>query len=955
MTPEHMWSYQGALQRYYDPAVGDYDYLYDWIGEKSFFLDGFDSVAKVGLVYSHTAYRESQYDDLDVFAAAAGLMEQNIPYKLLVAGDDWWPKNLNDADQSAAMDQYKVIVKTNFNGMALDTSQATKLGSYGNKVVTWPDISSINSLLPSEMSVSVAKVALFPRENTDLAAMDNTPRVMHLVNRDFNAGTKQMNAKNNVTVTINDSLYSGVSAGFVGAAYSQAGEDTVYLPVSYANGVSTVTVANLSSWGILELYTKPGFPCVDTPELCVTPEKETRIEDLEVNGNPDGTGEVFLDGDGGEDTEQVQRFEQNWAWGAYSTGTQITQNTQWTGVIQFQQGAKAGSRIYTRLDETTELSETSKANVPSYSVDMSGSDAAIALNIVQSPAQDWALLIRDDNGWWQSSTFAIEALGWDSQRAAIKQSLSSLTWTALDVDNAGVIDMDEVDAGGEAPIALAAAGNPNLGVVEGFGIIALEDSNTTMSLGGIGIANGYFNPHGTTPPTPLVDTDGDGYSDDVENEVNSDPNDPASTPINYDGDACNNDVDTAPRDPLAGCEVVILDTDGDTYTDAEELAVNSDPFDAASTPINFDGDACLNDVDTAPRDPNTGCEVVVLDSDGDTYSDAEEIAVNSDPFDAASTPINFDGDSCANVSDAFPRDATECLDFDNDGLGDNADLDDDNDNFSDVVEGEAGSNSKDASETPDNLDSDGDGFANIVEIAAGSDPYDANSIPDVGELVTITETFDNSVIPGQMYNLDNTNNGNEYAGRFTAGWAWGGYTSGNTITHNTNWGGIVQFQGGAKAGSRIYTRFDTTSAMNAGGNSNVSAISANLTDPSAQLMLSISESPSQNIAMLLRTNSGWWQSSSIKLTWQDYNANGVNKNVAINGLTWQKLDANNAAVIDMDKVNQGGESGTPSPSGAATAIDLTSVTGFGIISLQNRSKTLSINKIGLGNVAVTNL
>jgi len=57
----------------------------------------------------------------------------------------------------------------------------------------------------------------------------------------------------------------------------------------------------------------------------------------------------------------------------------------------------------------------------------------------------------------------------------------------------------------------------------------------------------------------------------------------------------------------------------------------------------------------------------------------------------------------------------------------------------------------------------------------------------------------------------------------------------------------------------------------------------------------------------------------------------------------------------MDKVNQGGESGTPSPSGAATAIDLTSVTGFGIIFLQNRSKTLSINKIGLGNVAVTNL
>ncbi len=35
-----------------------------------------------------------------------------------------------------------------------------------------------------------------------------------------------------------------------------------------------------------------------------------------------------------------------WAWGAYSAGDQIMQNNQRTRGIQFQQGAKAGSRLH---------------------------------------------------------------------------------------------------------------------------------------------------------------------------------------------------------------------------------------------------------------------------------------------------------------------------------------------------------------------------------------------------------------------------------------------------------------------------------------------------------------------------------------------------------------------------------------------------------------------------------
>ncbi|MBT5010259.1 MAG: hypothetical protein HOM49_09590, partial [Gammaproteobacteria bacterium] len=45
-----------------------------------------------------------------------------------------------------------------------------------------------------------------------------------------------------------------------------------------------------------------------------------------------------------------------------------------------------------------------------------------------------------------------------------------------------------------------------------------------------------------------------------------------------------------------------------------------------------------------------------------------------------------DGDGVADSSDAFPLDATETMDSDDDGVGNNSDLDDDNDGFTDEQE-----------------------------------------------------------------------------------------------------------------------------------------------------------------------------------------------------------------------------------------------------------------------------
>jgi Domain of unknown function DUF11 len=99
--------------------------------------------------------------------------------------------------------------------------------------------------------------------------------------------------------------------------------------------------------------------------------------------------------------------------------------------------------------------------------------------------------------------------------------------------------------------------------------------------------------------------------------------------------------------------------------------------------------------------------------------------------------IDSDGDTYPDSLDAFPSDVNEWRDSDNDGIGNNTDLDDDNDGMSDEWEIKyfVGLNSvvNDAAE-----DFDKDGYSNSDEFKANTDPTDPNAHP-----VKIT------LIPGQ--------------------------------------------------------------------------------------------------------------------------------------------------------------------------------------------------------------
>ena len=172
----------------------------------------------------------------------------------------------------------------------------------------------------------------------------------------------------------------------------------------------------------------------------------------------------------------------------------------------------------------------------------------------------------------------------------------------------------------------------------------------------------------------------------------------------------------AMNDALTGFAYSKPDTDSDGYTDDMDncpLMPNTDQMDSDNNGIgdvceggsnNNDGDndGIVDIDDNCPLVPNTD----QMDSDNNGIGDVCEGLPGGDS----------DGDGVPDGEDAFPDDASESIDTDNDGMGNNADLDDDNDGVSDLDEMAQGTN-------PLNADTDND----TVNDASDNCPVNVNT------------------------------------------------------------------------------------------------------------------------------------------------------------------------------------------------------------------------------------
>ncbi len=240
MPPVHQWCYtQEKGTHWYDAPPEELAYVCRFVRENARLFDGYDAVARVGLLYSNAAFRRWQRQAAD---ACAELVLMNVPFRLVLAGDDQMDERLEPGE----LEDLEALVVT--EPLYLDEAQQAVLDGAKGMTVQWKEGERTSDSLPHCVTVEGAlNVTVVPRAKPGDAG---APFVCHLVNRNYVLESDSMAAQRDFAVVLSDSLFG---ARIAGATLYAPRKEPVSLKVEQVAGGTRIAVPELDLWAVLEL------------------------------------------------------------------------------------------------------------------------------------------------------------------------------------------------------------------------------------------------------------------------------------------------------------------------------------------------------------------------------------------------------------------------------------------------------------------------------------------------------------------------------------------------------------------------------------------------------------------------------------------------------------------------------------------------------------------------------
>jgi hypothetical protein len=243
MAPHRQWCYNKEKgTHWYTGPAEEYAWVYRFVRQNARLFDRYAAIAPVAVVYDNAARRMGKGN---IEPIAIELAETNVPFTVVVAGDDWLDYRL-DAKRLA---QFKAVIVT--EDLAMDEPQRRLIDQTESdgRLVVWPDRDRLEKLVPTPVAVEGSgHVGAVPR---GIPGNDAAPVVVHLLNRQYDGEKDAMVPQTGFTLRLGDDLVGG--RRFTKAMLHAPKQDPIELALSTDQQHTVVRVPKLGLWAILTL------------------------------------------------------------------------------------------------------------------------------------------------------------------------------------------------------------------------------------------------------------------------------------------------------------------------------------------------------------------------------------------------------------------------------------------------------------------------------------------------------------------------------------------------------------------------------------------------------------------------------------------------------------------------------------------------------------------------------
>ncbi len=243
MPPHNQWCYTHEKgTHWYKGPMKEYAPLYRFVRNNADIFDGYEALEQVGVIYSNLAYRQGERA---VHDACRGLLRANVPFGLVLAGDDWLISRLAEEESS----RFELIVVP--EPTLLDGEQRRVIDKWvaDGRAIPWVNEKNVlERVEPLTSLESASKVWMLPRK---IPGRQDAPVVCHVVNWSYNASTDRMNRQSHVRVHVANKLFGRKKARNV-TLLSPEREPTELSFEIRPDGIS-LTIPEVNLYGILRL------------------------------------------------------------------------------------------------------------------------------------------------------------------------------------------------------------------------------------------------------------------------------------------------------------------------------------------------------------------------------------------------------------------------------------------------------------------------------------------------------------------------------------------------------------------------------------------------------------------------------------------------------------------------------------------------------------------------------